>query len=456
MKQIIMAYLLVSVVFGSVCEAEFQVNTHTTGEQKNADIAIDSLGSFVVVWSSYGQDGSSNGIFAQRFGPNFSPAGEEFQVNTTTAGNQTESAVAMDAEGNFLIAWHGPGLIEQDREDIFARRFDPNGEPLGDEFPVNSNTTDRQRYPNATLNNDGTFVIVWESVNTPADGDKAICSQLYDSNGAALGSEFVVSGEPSVCRYPDVAADANGNFAVVWLEDKSRNSIMARLFDPNGLPRTGTFQVNTVDFGSVTRPAIAMDSAGYFVVTWDGDPDLARLDDIHARVFEPTGAPLGDQFLVNATTDGPQGYPQVAMNERAEFVIVWESRIDPDVNERDIFVQRFDNFGEPLGSEFQVNTYAEGDQRYPVAMLGGDGMFVTAWQSYGQDGSRYGIFAEVEQLVGSADFNNDGFVDFHDYGIFTEQWLEEGPALPADLIFDDRIDQRDLAEFCRQWLTQRD
>lgn len=456
MRQRYPVYLLISVVFASVCGAELQVNTHTANDQKNADIAGDPLGGFVLVWSSYLQDGSSNGIFAQRFDPNFSPIGEESQINATSSGNQTEPAVAINAAAGFVVAWHGPAPVELDSEDIFARRFDPNGEPIGDEFLVNSLTADSQLYPSVAANNDGTFVIVWESVNFGADGDKAICGQSYDSNGVALGPEFVVNAEPSVCRYPDVAADANGNFAVVWMDDASGNSIMARLFDPNGAPRTETFEVNTVGFRSVTRPSIAMDSAGYFAVTWDGDPNLAKLDDIHARVYEPNGAPLGDQILVNTTLDGPQGYPQVAVSEIAEFVIVWESRVDPNINERDIFARRFNDFGQPLGDEFQVNTYAEDDQRYPTVALAEDGRFVAAWQSYGQDGSRYGIFAETGQIVGSADFNDDGLVDLQDYNILADQWLEEGPALPADLIFDNRIDERDLAEFCRQWLARSD
>lgn len=270
------------------------------------------------------------------------------------------------------------------------------------------------------------------------------------------GPEFVINAEASVCRYPSVAAGAHGGFAASWLDDRSTNSIVVRLFDPNGTPTTQDLRANTVPFRSVTRPSLAMDSDGYFVVTWDGDPDLASLDDIHARVFEPNGAPLGEQFLVNTTTEGPQTHPQVAMNEKAEFVIVWEVELDPGVTERDIFAQRFNNFGEPLGTEFQVNAFAEADQRYPVAALGGDGRFVTAWQSYGQDGSRYGIFAETGRLTGSADFNDDGLVDSRDYAIFADHWLEEAPALPTDLIFDDRIDQRDLAEFCRQWLMPSD
>lgn len=434
--------------------AEFRVNTHTANDQRNADMAMDTDGSFVVVWTSYLQDGSSNGIFGQRFDPNFRPTGEEFQINTTSSGNQTEPAVAMDAAAGFVVAWHAPGAIEQDAEDIFARRFDPNGLPLGDEFLVNSHTGGGQIYPDVAANNDDSFVIVWESENFPAEGDKTICGQFYDSNGVASGPEIVINAEASVCRYPVVAANAAGGFAIAWLDDRSTNSIMGHLFDPNGSPRSAAFQVNNATFGSVTRPSIAMDSEGYFVVAWDGDPNLAALDDAHARVFEPNGAPLGGQFLVNTTIEGPQRYPQVALNEKAEFVIVWESVMDPNVNERDIFAQRFNNFGEPLGSEFMVNIFADGDQRYPVAALGGDGSFVTAWQSYGQDGSRYGIFAETGQMVGSADFNDDGFVDTRDYGIFAEQWLEEDPALSADMIPDGRVDVQDLAAFCGQWLAQ--
>ena len=84
--------------------AEFQVNTHTVWDQKDAAIAMDSFGNFVVVWSSYRQDGNSNGIFGQRFDPNCNPIGSEFQIKTTY-GNQTASSVAMNAVGNFVVAW---------------------------------------------------------------------------------------------------------------------------------------------------------------------------------------------------------------------------------------------------------------------------------------------------------------------------------------------------------------
>ncbi len=61
---------------------EFQVNTYTVGDQGFPHIASDAAGNFVVVWSSSGQDGSTFGLFGQRYGRNGVKLGVEFQVNT--------------------------------------------------------------------------------------------------------------------------------------------------------------------------------------------------------------------------------------------------------------------------------------------------------------------------------------------------------------------------------------
>jgi len=444
MKQAFVSCLLAGLFAALTFGAEFQVNTHASYDQKNAALTMDAAGNFVVVWCSYLQDGSSNGVFGQRFDPNCRPVGEEFQVNTTISGNQTEPAVATDAAGNFVVAWHGPGLTEDDREDIFARRFDAYGLPVGEEFRVNSDTSDRQLCPAVAMSNNGTFVVVWEGVNIPEEGNRAICGQLYDGSGTRLGAEFVADAQPSVCRYPDVAMDSSGNFAVVWMRDKSTNSILARLYSADASARTDTLE----------QPWIAMDAAGRFLVTWDGDPELAGLDNVHARLFEPDGAATGEQFVVNTILDGAQQGPRAAMNDGQEFVIVWDSRIDPNVNERDISGRRYDGLAGPIGDEFRLNTYAEGDQRYPAVAIRGDGCFVAVWQSDGQDGSGYGIFAKAGPIVCAADLNGDGLVNLRDFCCFAQSWCEQPASQSCDLNDDQQVDIRDLALLCRDWLSQ--
>jgi len=452
-KQNHLAAVGITLVAAIICQAEFQVNTHTTNKQENPAIAMDGAGNFIVVWNSYLQDKSSNGIFGQRCDKNCTPLGEEIQINTTSGGNQKEPSVAMDTAGYFIVVWQGPGTAEADKEDIFARRFDSNGRPLGSEFRVNTNTNDKQLCPRAAMNNTGKCVIVWESANVPEDGKKAICSQLYDSNGLKIGTEFVVNDGPSDGRYPNAAIDSQGNFAVVWMQDKSSNSIIGRLYNADGSPKVEPFEVSTIRFSSVTQPSISMSTEGRFVVAWDGDPELAGLDDIHARMFEADGTAIDEQFIVNTTIEGPQQNPKVVMNNRRQFIVVWDSKIDPDINEREIFAQRYDNTGEAIGDEFQVNTYIEADQKHPAVAMGQGRKFVTTWQSYGQDGSGYGVFGQMEQMVGSADFNGDGLVNFSDYSILADEWFKIGEPLTADLIEDNKINERDLAEFCYQWLT---
>ncbi len=401
MRRILISFLLIaSILVLSEIEglaqssfAEFQVNTRTSSNQANPAMAMDANGNFVVVWSSYLQDGNSNGIFSQRFDPNCTPIGNEFQVNTTTTGNQTEPSVAKNDAGNFIVTWQGPGA---DDDDIFIQRFDPNGLSLGDELLVNSFVQGKQRYPKVAINRDGAFAVVWES-EKPEAGTTVVSYRLFDVNGLAVGEEFEANLLAN-CRYPDIAMDPNRNFAVVWMEDGSSNNlIMVRLYNADGIARTKPLDASTIKFNTITRPSIAMNNSGYFVVAWDGDPKYASLDDIHARLFDPNGIAMGDQFIVNTTLAGAQQYPQAAMNNKGEFIIVWESEIG--TNGIDIFARRYDSSGKPLSDDLQINTYVKGDQRYPDVALSENGVFVTVWRSDEQDGSGYGIFGELKSMI---------------------------------------------------------
>jgi hypothetical protein len=69
-----------------------------------------------------------------------SPVGPEFLVNTTAAGAQRAAAVAADADGDFVVAWQAPDEAGLDIE-VYARRYDAAGAPVGDKFRVNTTTS---------------------------------------------------------------------------------------------------------------------------------------------------------------------------------------------------------------------------------------------------------------------------------------------------------------------------
>ena len=268
MKQRLLSYLVITSIFASVSGAEFQVNTRTSNNQANPAIAMDADGNFVVVWNSWFVS-NSNEIRGQRFAADGTPIEGEFEINTARPGNQKEPSVAMDAVGNFVVVWRGPG---EDQNDIFAQRFDANGQVIGDEFQVNSNTVDEQLCPSVAMDNDGKFIIVWECVNTPQEGMRAICAQSYDSSGQPLGSQIRVNDQNCACRYPDVALSNSGQAIVVWIEQSATHSIWSRHFPADGnQPVLLSKKINeSPNFTSLTRPSIYIDSAGNYIIAWDG------------------------------------------------------------------------------------------------------------------------------------------------------------------------------------------
>src|SRR5439155_10020221 len=121
---------------GAPLGGEFRANTTTAGDQRNLAVGLDAAGDFIIAWQSAGQDGSGYGIYAQRYGAAGAPLGGEFRINTFTAGDQRNPAVAVDAVGDFVIAWQSNG---QDGSffGVYAQRYSAAGVPQGPEFRVN-------------------------------------------------------------------------------------------------------------------------------------------------------------------------------------------------------------------------------------------------------------------------------------------------------------------------------
>jgi len=101
---------------------QFRVNAYTTDSQSVPAVASDAAGNFVVVWQSLYQDGSSYGVFGQRYDNTGAPLGPEFRVNTFTTNFQGAPAVASDAAGNFVVVWNS---LNQDGSSygVFGQRY---------------------------------------------------------------------------------------------------------------------------------------------------------------------------------------------------------------------------------------------------------------------------------------------------------------------------------------------
>ena len=108
---------------------EFQVNAITTNTQSFPAIAVEADGDFVVTWTD-AFDGYGVGVFGHRFNSAGVRQGLQFQVNTYTARGQHRSSVASESNGDFVVVWQsfhqdGPGTTGF--YGVFAKRFTSAG-----------------------------------------------------------------------------------------------------------------------------------------------------------------------------------------------------------------------------------------------------------------------------------------------------------------------------------------
>jgi hypothetical protein len=319
--------------------SEFRVNTYTIDEQVRPSIAMDSDGDFVVTWESRGQDGNIDGIYAQRYNNAGVPQGSEFRVNTYTTNSQTFPSVAMDSDGDFVVTWYS---YNQDGSSfgIYAQRYNNAGIPQGSEFRVNTYTFNEQKYPTIAMDSDGDFVVSWESFGQ--DGwSNGIYAQRYDNAGVPQGSEFQVNTYTEYHqRFPSIAMNSAGDFVVAWWNEPS-GPIYAQRYDNAGVPQGSEFQVNTyAAAGVLSYPSIAMDSDGDFVVAWESVAQDGNQSDIYAQRYNNAGVPQGSEFQVNTYTIAEQYWSSIAMDSDGDFVVAWVSN-GQDGSNNGIYAQRY-------------------------------------------------------------------------------------------------------------------
>ena len=202
----------------------------TDGVKTDADIALlDPAGNRLVVANFSFNNNAISGNIVDTTGP--TPVVlPEFLVSTTPGDTSFPSnvnpAVAADrSTGNFTIVWEHfpPGAPVSDPVNIRARRFDAQGNPIGNDFLVNGTTAGSQGQPAIAYGTGGESVVVWASAAMTAQEELDVFAQVYDANGEPIGEEFQVNTQtlglqdkPSVRWLPDPDPRGREQFAIVW------------------------------------------------------------------------------------------------------------------------------------------------------------------------------------------------------------------------------------------------
>jgi len=103
---------------------------------RGMDVSADSEGNFFITWG--GSNIGSEHIYLKPIYSDGSSLTSDIQVSQGFDLNY-DPAIAVDSQGNIIITWNKFTLANllTGAESIYARRYDNNLRPLGDEFKVN-------------------------------------------------------------------------------------------------------------------------------------------------------------------------------------------------------------------------------------------------------------------------------------------------------------------------------
>jgi hypothetical protein len=324
------------------------VNSFEHNAQTNVKVAPLTGGGFVAVWQSMGQDGGLEGVFGQRFSASGQKAGGEFRVNSFTNFDQSNPSVAGGSDGGFIVAWQSKGQ-DGSQEGIYAQRYDSSGGKVGTEHQVNTHFVGGQVTPSVSGLQDGGYVITWSSDSQDGDG-WGVFAQRFDAMGEGMGSEFQVNTTTySYQTRPVVVSMGAGGMVVLWesvLQDGFDEGVIGQRYSSLGVSGS-EFLANQTTQGSQKRPWVASLVNGGFVVVWQSFGQDGDGDGIVIRRYSSSGQPEGNEVLVNEYKVGSQSQPAVASFSAGTIVLAWQSQQAGTADWR-VMVRRWSFDGTPI------------------------------------------------------------------------------------------------------------
>lgn len=380
---------------------QFQINPLAPlANEAFASVASDAAGNFVVAWRQVLPGVDAYGIYVRRYDALGNPLSGAIQVHQQPASVATETAVAMDEEGSFVVAWtssSAPGDPEAPTR-VVARWFEGTGAPRSGEVVVGDGSL-----PDVAMRGPGRIaVVVWQKV---VDGRSFVFLRGYSFDGAALEPEMQVSEEPSASPvYPRVdRSPSSGTVAVVWHEDDPQDAVAVATVKLRLL--FGGPEVGPLDVAGLAevqdRPDVAFGELDQVLVVW------RRANGIFGRLYDQTGEPLTDALKLDS--GAPQfssvaENPRVASDGSGSFLAVWSNRVGAAAQVQDIYGRLLDAEGRLLGDEIRITTGSDDQLRPDVAGLPAG--FVVVWE----DRSDKVLGQRLGQAVGALRFREAGVV----------------------------------------------
>ena len=372
---------------------EFQVNAYAIGQQYDTDVSMNPDGNFVMCWI----DEQRRHNYGRLYNSSGNPVTQEFRIGDRDY-TQFSGQISMESNGDFITVWHE---IRSNNFILYGRQYHASGVTKGPQFDISSSSTNPSaKYgANGSIDTDasGNFIVTWHV-------GRRIFVQLYNSSAVRLGTIKEVGStiNNDISPRPSVSVNNTGDFIIVWNgADTEENGIYAQRYNANGVIIGPTTLVNTNETKDQVNPDVTLFDDGSYIITWQSFEQEAPGKDygVYMRRFDSSGTPLGIETLVNSYIDDAQKNPSISGFDDGRFFIAWDS-YGQDGTEEGVYGQLFAADGSLLGGEFKLNTFTDPEQEEPATATNGTNLLIGSWVDGANDGSYKGIFAQRYEIAG--------------------------------------------------------
>ena len=321
-------------------------------------------------------DGTLYNIWANRYTP-VSGWGTAGLIETENSGDASEPQVAIDANGNAIALWHQWDGI---RYNIWANRYTPAG-GWDTARLIETDDAGHAKNPQVAMDPDGNAIAVWYQ----SDGTlNNIWFNRYTPAGGWGTAGLIETSNAGSAWDPQVAVDHNGNAVVVWYQSAgTRYNIWANRYSPASGWETARL-IETKNTGDAMYPQIAIDEDGNAVVVWM-QSDGTR-NNIWANRYTPTDG-WAVAGLIETDNTGEAYEPQVAVDPGGKATAVWAQY---DGTLYSIRASRYIP-GVGWGMPQLIETENAGDAAWPQVAMAPDGYAMVVWWQF--DGTWWNIWA---------------------------------------------------------------
>jgi hypothetical protein len=387
---------------GSLVGTQQSYNGRTVARDTNT-------GNYAVTWMA--NDPTHNGIYARLFRADNTPLTGPVHIASTIYGNDYDPNIAMNAQGQFAVAWthrYGSSTGIGDT-DIFVQRFSANGLPTYQRVVAMSDHSEFD--PSVALDNFGNLMVAYTYQYSSSDLDVYV----WTERPTGL-STFKLATSSNNEYAPSLALNASGLGVVAFQYDYSDDDrdIYARRVSTGvstGPPGAIGGNIAVITTGDDQfDPSVSINPSNSFVVSYTEDVQYVQghAPKVFARQFDAANnyrGGVGVRAASDTTITTFEGRSSVAMDYAGRFIVAYDRYQGVST---DVLAQVFNSDNTAQGLAFDVSARADIGEFNPTVALGvadltsaysGGGYY------YGQAIFSFQTFGQKNDVNGNQDFS---------------------------------------------------